>query len=88
MSQLEVSVHVTIRETEDSRSPEGQIERLDSGQFRLVLAGDQALNIDGLEQSLLEVNYPALREALSSHLEEVAKKKPINTSTFSAKVRC
>ena len=86
--QLEVTVKVSIRETEDSPTVDGEIERVERGQFRVVLAGDQELNIDGLEQSLLEVNYPALRDALSTHLEAVSKKKRSGTSRPVVKVKC
>jgi hypothetical protein len=76
MSQLEVTIKVDIRSTEEPK-PEGEeVERLEQGHFRLVLEGDKELDIDGLEQALLQVNYPALRDALSSHLEATAKKKP------------
>ena len=76
MSQLAVTIKVSISPTEETASTTPEAERVEAGHFRLVLEGDQELNIDGLEQALLEVNYPALRDALSSHLEEVAKKKP------------
>lgn len=33
-------------------------------------------NIDRLENALLQTSYPALRQALSDHLERASKKKP------------
>jgi hypothetical protein len=76
MSQLEVTIKVDIRSTEAPSSASEEVERLEPGHFRLVLEGAKELDIDGLEQALLQVNYPALRDALSSHLEASAKKKP------------
>jgi hypothetical protein len=76
MSQLEVTIKVDIRSTEAASSTSEEVERLEPGHFRLVLEGAKELDIDGLEQALLQVNYPALRDALSSHLEASAKKKP------------
>ena len=70
---------VAIRSTEEPVSATEALERIEAGHFRLVLEGSKELDIDGLEQALLQVNYPALRDALSSHLTAVAKKKPNST---------
>ena len=77
MSQLEVTIKVDICATEAPSSASEEVERLEPGHFRLVLEGAKELDIDGLEQALLQVNYPALRDALSSHLEARAKKTRI-----------
>ena len=35
---------------------------------------EQAESIDDCEQALLAVNYPAMRAAISQHLEQLSKK--------------
>ena len=77
MRNIEISIKVDIRETETNVSPDESVEKVDDGYFRLVLDGKSEMNIDELEAGLLQTNYPALRDALSHHLESISKKKRI-----------
>jgi hypothetical protein len=75
MGDVEVSIKIEINPTEQHRPRSGEVERVDEGHFRLVLSDQDPLDIDGLEQGLLQTNYPALRDALAQHLEAAVKKK-------------
>ena len=44
--------------------------------FALINRSD-AESIDGCEQALLEVAYPAMRKAMSERLTEISKKKTV-----------
>jgi len=52
--------------------------KIGDGSFKLVFDHKDEFNIDRLENAALNTCYPALREALSTHLTKVSKKKPIN----------
>lgn len=77
MRNIEISIKVDIKETETNVLPDESVEKVDDGFFRLVLDGKSEMNIDELEAGLLQTNYPALRDALSHHLEKTSKKKRI-----------
>ena len=77
MRNIEISIKVDIKETETNVSSDESVEKVGDGYFRLVLDGKSEMNIDELEAGLLQTNYPALRDALSHHLESISKKKRI-----------
>ena len=72
---VQFRIKVEIVETEAEPSAERQPERLEDGQFSLVLPEADELNISALDRAALDVSFPALREALSRHLAEAGKKK-------------
>jgi hypothetical protein len=76
MRNIIASINVELRETEDPATGNDGVERLDDGSFRVVLDHQAEFNIDRLENALLQTSYPALRKALSNHLEQASKKKP------------
>jgi len=47
----------------------------DDGSFVIELPEAFEGDIDMCEQAVLAANYPAIREALSQHLERISKKK-------------
>lgn len=73
MPNYEIYIQVDIRATEQdvtqSATPSAD------GSFRLVIGRESGRSIDQCEQALLAVNYPAIREALSRHLSEVARQE-------------
>ena len=75
MRNIIVSINVSLRETEDSVTESDGVERMDDGSFRVILDHQAEFNIDRLESALLQTSYPALRKALSDHLEQASKKK-------------
>ena len=76
MSQnVEVSIKIEFKSTAElpgasSAAP----EQFGDGCFRLVLPEQQSLDIDALEEGLLRTHYPALRDALATHLTQAVKK--------------
>jgi hypothetical protein len=74
MRNIIVSINVSLRETEDPATENDGVERMDDGSFRVVLDPQAEFNIDRLENALLQTSYPALRKALSDHLEQASKK--------------
>ena len=81
MRNIIVSINVGFRETEDLATENDGVERMDDGSFRVVLDPQAEFNIDRLENALLQTSYPALRKALSDHLEQASKKKPVKSCT-------
>jgi hypothetical protein len=77
MRNVIVSINVSLRETEDLATENDGVERMDDGSFRVVLDPQAEFNIDRLENALLQTSYPALRKALSDHLERASKKTRI-----------
>lgn len=82
MSQYEISVEVTIKECEGpvDANPVGQAD----GSFRLMISDETASSIDDCEQALLRTNFAAVRQALSTHLSALSKKRPKHTLTKKA----
>lgn len=74
MSQYEISVEIKIKECEGSVDP-NPVEQAD-GSFRLVIPDEMASSIDDCEQALLRTNFAAVRQAISTHLSTLSKKKP------------
>lgn len=72
MNNYKIKVNIEIIECEEPvfETPKHQ----DDGSFELNMSPTSAESIDDCEQFLLETNYPALRSALSEHLEAVSKK--------------
>ena len=72
-TNYKIQVNIEIVECNDETQPEPH--QLQSGNFEFVISEEQGCDIDKCEQALLKANYPALREALSTHLTQVSKKK-------------
>ncbi len=51
---------------------------MQEGGFEFKISEAEAISIDKCEQALLQVNYEAVRDAISKHLTEVSKKRPLN----------
>lgn len=74
MGNYQIKVNIEIVECKDLIT--NNIDKTADGDFRFTINEADAINIDKCEHALLKVNYPALREALSKHLEDISKKKP------------
>jgi hypothetical protein len=72
-------VEVKIEES-DEVVDTNPVEQAD-GAFRFVIPEATASSIDDCEQALLRTHWPAVRQALSTHLSAVSKKKPRNAPT-------
>jgi hypothetical protein len=76
MPNIKVKIDVGFSETEDPVTESNCPERIGDGAFKLVIGHEYEFDIDRLESALLHTSYPALRTALSEHLEQASKKKP------------
>jgi hypothetical protein len=83
-NNIEVCIKVRMKPTQapPTRSKAG-VERIGQSQFQIVLEGEKSLDIDALEDGLLRASFPALREALATHLEEEVKKSGSDASRAS-----
>ncbi len=77
MRNIRVRICVDIIETQDPVTKGNSPERIDDGSFNIVLDHKAEFDISRLENVMLRTTYPALRTALSEHLEDVSKKKPM-----------
>ena len=68
-----IRVNVEIVECDEPIIPCPQ--QVNKGLFEFNISPEQAQSIDDCERSLLKTNYPAIRAALSDHLETISKKK-------------
>jgi hypothetical protein len=48
------------------------VTELPDGRFQCVIPAQEAMRIDSCEQAVLDVNYPALRQALVAHFRQVS----------------
>jgi hypothetical protein len=60
----------------DEAELSGEVQRGADGGFEMMLSEDDGTSIDKSEQGILGTCWPAMRKALSEHLQEVSKKKP------------
>ena len=75
MSDYKIRVKVEIVESQDSE--ENVPMKTKDGWFELNMSEEAAISIDSCEETLLKMNYTAMREAISTHLSEVSKKKTL-----------
>ncbi len=64
-------------DTQDPVTSGNDPERMEDGSFSMILDHEAEFNISRLENAMLSTTYPALRTALSEHLEDASKKKPV-----------
>jgi hypothetical protein len=72
MGHYKIRVNVEIVECDEPSTASPQAIR--NGLVEFTIGPEQAESIDDCEQALLETNYPALRTAISQHLENLSKK--------------
>jgi hypothetical protein len=75
MRNIQININVTFTETEEPVSQENCVNRIDDGSFSVILDPKHEFDIDSLESAMLASTYPALRDAMSKHLENASKKK-------------
>ncbi len=80
MRNIKININVSFTETDEAVSEENCVNRIDDGSFSVILDSKHEFDIDGLESAMLLANYPAIRDAISKHLEKTSKKKPLNNS--------
>ena len=76
MRKYKIKVNVEIAEYEGTELNTPTMG--ENGSFEITLSEKDSLNIDTCEHALLSTAHPALRAAISKHLTEVSKKKPLS----------
>jgi C4-type Zn-finger protein len=77
MGKYEIKVKVEIVESSKQNAHEPQEQN--DGSFTMIIDDKDAVSIDHSEKALLKTAYPTIRKALSKHLENVSKKKPLRS---------
>jgi len=62
-----------------TESPTSDARPRDDGSVQIPIAEADAIKMDACERARLQTAYPPLRDTLSKHLREMAKKKPVST---------
>ena len=73
MNSYKIRINVEIVESDEPITPDPK--QIKDGLFEFNISSEQATSIDDCEEAILRANYPALRAAISQHLEDVSKKK-------------
>ena len=73
MGNYQIKINIEIEESKNSITSE--YNKTADGSITCTISETEAINIDKCENALLKINFEALREALSRHLEEISKKK-------------
>jgi hypothetical protein len=76
MKITRIVVKIEMQELDVTEPCSESIRENENGGLELDVRTDGIINIDKLEQSVLRVNYAAMRTALSDVLEAAVKKKP------------
>jgi hypothetical protein len=79
MGKFQIKVKVEIVESEQQNKNGHGPQEQDDGSFTMIIDQNDAESIDNSEKALLETAYPTIRNALSKHLENISKKKPLKT---------
>ena len=70
-----INVKVELVECDDFEP--GDLTENPDGSFSMSISEQDAISIDKVDSSVLQTAYPAMREAVSKHLTQVSKKKPV-----------
>lgn len=68
-------IKVKVEVVECSGAQETGTLQLEDGNHSLIISESDAMSIDKCENALLRTAHPAIREAISSHLSSISKKK-------------
>ena len=75
MSRYKINVKVELVECDDSE-PRALTKNPDDS-FSMTISEQDAISIDKVDSSALQTSYPAIRVAVSKHLTQMSKKKPV-----------
>ena len=76
VSNYKIKVRIDIEKSDDPVSE--NVNQAADGSFRIVIPKESAQSIDRCEKALLNISYPAIREALSYHLSEISRQEADN----------
>lgn len=74
MSKYKINVTVNLSKCDDEKANDRPIE-LDDGSYQFIMNEDAGESIDDCEIAVLKTAFPAIREAIARHLEDLSKKK-------------
>ena len=77
MGTYKIKVNIELVECKEMEE-EGDLIKNKNGSFSMTIREQDAVSIDRCESAVLKTAYPSIREALSNHLSEISKKKPLN----------
>ena len=75
MSGKRIVIRIYFEDCEVKGDTIGDATKEAEGSFSIQLPEALTFDIDACEEALLKANYPALRDALKTHLESMSKKK-------------
>jgi len=77
MGTYKIKVNIELVECKEMEE-KGDLIKNKNGSFSMTIMEQDAVSIDRCESVVLKTAYPSIREALSNHLSEISKKKPLN----------
>ncbi len=75
MGNYKVRIKVELVECNDTKQVEPTMEK--DGCFTMTISEKDAMSIDNCESAVLQTAHPTIRAAISKHLSEISKKKPL-----------
>lgn len=75
MSAYKIKVKIELLECEEEKG--SNLKKLEDNSFAMTISEKDALSIDKCEAAVLQTAYPTIRDAVSKHLTEMSKKKPL-----------
>jgi len=76
MGNYKIQVNVELIECHDD-TQEHDLKQEKNGNFTMTISEKDAMSIDLCERAVLMAAHPTIREAISKHLSEISKKKPL-----------
>jgi len=76
MGAYKIKVKIELVECEEKEKG-SDLRKLEDDSFTMTIRERDALSIDKCEAAVLQTAYPTIREAVSKHLTEMSKKKPL-----------
>jgi hypothetical protein len=75
MGKYKVKVNIELVECKSAAEHDPMKEK--EGSFTMTISEQDAISIDNCERAVLRTAYPTIRDAVSRHLAEISKKKPL-----------
>jgi hypothetical protein len=76
MSKYKVKINIELVECDNDFREHGPVKEKNGG-FTMTISEQDAMSIDKCEKSVLLAAYPSIRDAISKHLSDISKKKPL-----------
>jgi len=73
MKNTKIKIKIEFEDTNSDVNLDAK--KLEDGTFEIIFSQEEENIIDRSEQALLQVNYPAIRDAISNYLSDYSKKK-------------